>query len=412
MNTKNTFSIFTFGFYIKYFTSPFQLLEEYMMNNRTKIHANKRIFYIFLAYTCLMFNFQLYGQTGLGLKTVVIDPGHGGKDPGAIGYNKTMEKTVVLNVSLILGDLIKKEYPDIKLIYTRSTDEFIGLANRTKIANKAGADLFISIHANAVESRKAAGFESWVLGLHKSQAALEVAKFENSAILMEDDYEQTYSEFDPKDPDAYIALSMRQNAFLDQSIVFADLLQKDCTKKLGLKNRGVKQAGFMVLYRATMPAVLVELGFLSNIEEEKLLASSSGQQKLAAYLFEGFKKYKSHYDAVDESIVKGPTEIDVQPEELPEDPSSENEEGVLFKVQIATSSTQIETTPENFKGLNSVEVYLSGKFYKYTYGKCRSFSEAKVLLKQVNEAGFNTAFVTAFEDGSRIELKEAIDKTK
>ena len=250
----------------------------------------------------MMFNFQLFGQTGLGLKTVVIDPGHGGKDPGAIGYNKTMEKTVVLNVSLILGEIIKKEFPDIELIYTRSTDEFIGLANRTKIANKAGADLFISIHANAVDNRKPAGFESWVLGLHKSQAALEVAKFENSAILMEDDYEQTYSEFDPKDPDAYIALSMRQNAFLDQSIVLANLLQKDCTKKLGLKNRGVKQAGFMVLYRATMPAVLVELGFLSNIEEEKFLASATGQQKLAEYLFEGFKKYKNHYDAVDESI--------------------------------------------------------------------------------------------------------------
>ena len=145
-----------------------------MMNNNTKIHANKRIFYFFLVYTC-MFNFQLFGQTGLGLKTVVIDPGHGGKDPGAIGYNKTMEKTVVLNVSLILGEIIKKEFPDIELIYTRSTDEFIGLANRTKIANKAGADLFISIHANAVDNRKPAGFESWVLGLHKSQAALEVA---------------------------------------------------------------------------------------------------------------------------------------------------------------------------------------------------------------------------------------------
>jgi N-acetylmuramoyl-L-alanine amidase len=382
-----------------------------MMNNNTKIHANKRIFYFFLVYTCMMFNFQLFGQTGLGLKTVVIDPGHGGKDPGAIGYNKTMEKTVVLNVSLILGEIIKKEFPDIELIYTRSTDEFIGLANRTKIANKAGADLFISIHANAVDNRKPAGFESWVLGLHKSQAALEVAKFENSAILMEDDYEQTYSEFDPKDPDAYIALSMRQNAFLDQSIVLANLLQKDCTKKLGLKNRGVKQAGFMVLYRATMPAVLVELGFLSNIEEEKFLASATGQQKLAEYLFEGFKKYKNHYDAVDESIVNDPKEKEEIPEKIPVSNPSENQEGVFFKVQIATSSTQIETTPENFKGLNGVEVYLSGKFYKYTYGKCASFSAAKDLLKQVNEVGFNSAFVTAFEDGKRIELKEAIDKT-
>ncbi len=358
-----------------------------------------------------MFNFHLIGQTGLGLNTVVIDPGHGGKDPGAVGYNKNMEKTVVLNVSLKFGALIKKEFPDMELIYTRSTDEFIGLAKRAKIANKAGADLFISIHANAVDNRKPSGFESWVLGLHKSQAALEVAKFENSAILMEDDHEQTYSEFNPNDPDAYIALSMRQNAFLDQSIVFADLLQKDCTKKLGLKNRGVKQAGFMVLYRATMPAVLVELGFLSNIEEEKLLASDSGQQKLAEHLFDAFKKYKHHYDAVDESIIKGPTDNESNPDGKPSELPVVDEDGVVFKVQIATSSTKIQTSPENFKGLNGVEVYLSGKFYKYTYGRCRDFTEAKKILKQVNETGFNTAFVTAFENGNRIELKDAIDKS-
>ena len=251
------------------------------MTKKTKIYANKRNFFFFLVF---MLSFQLQAQTGLGLKTIVIDPGHGGKDPGAIGKNlKTMEKTVVLNVSLLLGNMIKKDFPEIKVIYTRDTDEFIGLASRAKIANRAGADFFLSIHANAVDGNSASGFESWVLGLHKTKAALEVAKFENSAILMEDDHNQTYEEFNPQDPDAYIALSMRQNAFLDQSLVFADLLQKDCTKKLGIKNRGVKQAGFMVLYRATMPAVLVELGFLSNVNEEKLLASKEGQLKLAKH---------------------------------------------------------------------------------------------------------------------------------
>jgi N-acetylmuramoyl-L-alanine amidase len=360
-----------------------------------------------------MLSFQLQAQTGLGLKTIVIDPGHGGKDPGAIGKKlKTMEKTVVLKVSLLLGDMIKKDFPEIKVIYTRDTDEFIGLASRARIANKAGADLFLSIHANSVEGASASGFESWVLGLHKTKAALEVAKFENSAILMEDNHDQTYEEFNPQDPDAYIALSMRQNAFLDQSLVFADLIQKDCAKKLAIKNRGVKQAGFMVLYRATMPAVLVELGFLSNLNEEKMLTSKEGQLKLAKHLFESFKQYKSHYDAVDESIIKGVSENDVKQEKEAEQPKEDDQSGILYKVQISTSSSKIETSPSNFKGLNGVDVYLSGKFYKYTYGSCKRFNEAKVILNELNDLGYSTAFITSFENGIRTNLQEAIKKTE
>ena len=380
------------------------------MTKKTKICANKRNFFFFLAF---MLSFQLQAQTGLGLKTIVIDPGHGGKDPGAIGKKlKTMEKTVVLKVSLLLGEMIKKEFPKIKVIYTRDNDEFIGLASRAKIANKAGADLFLSIHANSVEGPSASGFESWVLGLHRTKAALEVAKFENSAILMEDNHDQTYQEFNPEDPDAYIALSMRQNAFLDQSLVFADLIQKDCAKKLSIKNRGVKQAGFMVLYRATMPAVLVELGFLSNLNEEKMLTSKEGQLKLANHLFESFKQYKSHYDAVDESIIKGVSENDVKQEKEAEQPKEADQSGILYKVQISTSSSKIETSPSNFKGLNGVDVYLSGKFYKYTYGSCKRFNEAKVILNELNDLGYSTAFITSFENGIRTNLKEAIKKTE
>lgn len=379
------------------------------MTKKTKIRANKRNFFFFLVF---MLSFQLQAQTGLGLKTIVIDPGHGGKDPGAIGKKlKTMEKTVVLNVSLLLGDMIKKNFPEIDVIYTRDTDEFIGLASRAKIANKAGADFFLSIHANAVDGPSASGFESWVLGLHRTKAALEVAKKENSAILMEDDHDQTYEEFNPDDPDAYIALSMRQNAFLDQSLVFADLLQKECTKKLGIKNRGVKQAGFMVLYRATMPAVLVELGFLSHPTEEKMLASKEGQLKLAKHLFESFKDYKLHYDAVDESIIKGVSENNVKQNNELIKPQEIDQSGILFKVQISTSSSKIETTPSNFKGLNGVDVYLSGKFYKYTYGNCKNFKEAKGVLNELKELGYSTAFITAFENGKRINLQEAINKT-
>ena len=354
----------------------------------------RNIFLVFLLPIC----FQIgYSQTGLGINTVVIDPGHGGKDPGAISPNNNYEKTVVLKVSLLLGEMIQKNFPEVKVIYTRNDDRFIGLAKRAKIANDIGADLFISIHANAIEIPSANGFETWVLGLHKSQAALEVAKFENSAILMEENNEQTYSEFDPNDPDAYIALSMRQNAFLDQSLILANAIQKDSKLKLGLRNRGVKQAGFMVLYRATMPAVLVELGFLSNPRDEKLLISKSGQIKLANHLFEGFKNYKNKYDNVDESLTKI-TEENINNKSL-----DLIDTGKIFKVQLATSSVKIPILPENFNGLKDVEVYISGKFYKYTYGLSPNINIINEKLVMAKKAGYESSFVISFQDGKRLD---------
>ena len=354
----------------------------------------RNIFLVFLLPIC----FQIgYSQTGLGINTVVIDPGHGGKDPGAISPNNNYEKTVVLKVSLLLGEMIQKNFPEVKVIYTRNDDRFIGLAKRAKIANDIGADLFISIHANAIEIPSANGFETWVLGLHKSQAALEVAKFENSAILMEENNEQTYSEFDPNDPDAYIALSMRQNAFLDQSLILANAIQKDSKLKLGLRNRGVKQAGFMVLYRATMPAVLVELGFLSNPRDEKLLISKSGQIKLANHLFEGFKNYKNKYDNVDESLTKI-TEKNINNKSL-----DLIDTGKIFKVQLATSSVKIPILPENFNGLKDVEVYISGKFYKYTYGLSPNINIINEKLAMAKKAGYESSFVISFQDGKRLD---------
>ena len=354
----------------------------------------RNIFLVFLLPIC----FQIgYSQTGLGINTVVIDPGHGGKDPGAISPNNNYEKTVVLKVSLLLGEMIQKNFPDVKVVYTRSDDRFIGLAKRAKIANDIGADLFISIHANAIEIPSANGFETWVLGLHKSQAALEVAKFENSAILMEENNEQTYSEFDPNDPDAYIALSMRQNAFLDQSLILANAIQKDSKLKLGLRNRGVKQAGFMVLYRATMPAVLVELGFLSNPRDEKLLISKSGQIKLANHLFEGFKNYKNKYDNVDESLTK------ITEENINNKSFDLIDTGKIFKVQLATSSVKIPILPENFNGLKDVEVYISGKFYKYTYGLSPNINIINEKLAMAKKAGYESSFVISFQDGKRLD---------
>lgn len=391
------------------------------MYNFIKYPAKKRFFLLFLIFnTVLLSNFSI-AQTGLGINTVVIDPGHGGKDPGAIGPSKTQEKDVVLSVALTLGDLIKSNFPDVKVIYTRSTDEFIGLAQRAKIANEAGADLFISLHSNSAANSSAKGVESWVLGLHKTKAALEVAKFENSSILMEDDHDQTYQDFNPNDPDAYIALSLRQNAFLDQSIKFADLIQKECVGDLKRHDRGVKQAGFMVLYRATMPAVLVELGFLSNPDDEKFLASKEGQEKLANEIYDAFSRYKNSTDEVDsalggngansndkeEKVVNGKEN---NPQKVEDNP---NTEGVNFRVQIATSSIKLETKPYNFKGMKDVESYISGKnIYKYSVGRYATLEEAKARQKEVKELGYTTAFIIAYEGEKRIDLQEAIKKTK
>lgn len=371
-----------------------------------------------LALALLMFVNFYWSQTGLGINTVVIDPGHGGKDPGAVS-GKTYEKDVVLNVGLELGKMIKKEYPKIKVIYTRSTDEFIGLADRAAKANKAGADLFISLHCNAAGNTSAHGAETWVLGLHKSAASLEVAKKENNAILMEDGHENTYEDFNPNDPDAYIALAMRQNAFLDQSLVFADFIQKNFVGDLKRHERGVKQAGFVVLYRATMPSVLVELGFLSNKEEGKFLASKEGQNKLAKELFDSFKSYKIHTDKVDgisgnvgedanETPVKEVVEV------IKEDPKEivETEAGIVFKVQIATSTLNLPTKPENFKGMVDVEMIPSGKWFKYFVGKYPTYEEAKARQTEVREKGYDTAFMVAYEDGKKVDVSYAAKKSK
>lgn len=385
-----------------------------MITNYIKYYAKKRNFSFFLALVLLLFSNILISQTGMGIKTVVIDPGHGGKDPGAIGIHKVKEKDVVLAVSLKLGELIKKNYPDVKVVYTRSTDDFIGLAERATVANKAKADLFISIHSNVAGNASAKGFEAWVLGLHKSEAALNVAKLENSSILMEDGHNSKYEAFDPSDPDAYIGLSMRQNVFLDQSLMFADLIVKDAVSNVHVKSRGVKQAGFVVLYRTTMPAVLIELGFLSNNEEEKFLGNNEGQVKLATTIFNSFSKYKTRRDKVD-GVITSPKIITAPKEKDVVNAVTNNESkvsSIQFRVQIATSQNKLETKSYNFKGMNDVDMYISGKFYKYIVGSYPKLDDAKRRLKAVKEKGYTSAFIIAFENGKRISVKDAIAKLK
>lgn len=230
------------------------------------------------------------------LRTVVIDAGHGGKDPGTVG--KTLkEKDVVLKLALKVGDYIEKNYPEVKVVYTRKTDKFIELAERANIANKNKADLFISIHANAIATPKTYGTETWVMGLHKSEENLAVAKRENSVILYEENHAEQYDGFD-NSPESYIMFSLMQNAYLENSLKFADRVEKQFKNKAGRHSRGVKQAGFVVLYKTAAPSVLVEAGFLSNETEEKFLATENGQDLIASGIYRAFKEYKSEVESI------------------------------------------------------------------------------------------------------------------
>jgi len=386
----------------------------YKTNLLNNSYAKKRIFLTFFISIALLFSTSAYSQTGLGIKTVVIDAGHGGKDPGAVAKTKLQEKDVVLDVSLQLGKLISASFPQVKVVYTRSTDVFVGLSKRAKIANDSGADLFISIHSNAAGNTSAKGFESFVLGLHKSEAALEVAKWENSSILMEEDHEQKYESFDPNDPDAYIALSLRQNAFLDQSLKLAHLFQENCVGDLKRPDRGVKQAGFLVLYKTTMPSVLVELGFLSNVEEEKFLASKSGRSSMAKELFDAFATYKEQNDKVDGTL-KSDLENQSKPLNAKKNDKvdfSEGNQSIVFRVQVATSKIKLELKPFNFKGMQDVDRIESGNKYKYIVGNYSSIEDAKRRQVEVRKIGYESAFVIAFENGKRLDLQKAIEKSK
>lgn len=231
------------------------------------------------------------------LRTVVIDAGHGGKDPGCVG-RRTRESRVVLKLALQLGRKIKREMPNVRVIYTRSTDHFVELAERSAIANRNRADLFISIHCNASpSSSRVYGTETYTMGLHKTQGNLDVAKRENNVILQESNYQQTYKGFNPNSPLAHIMLANYQHAFMGSSINFAEKVERSFRRHADRKSNGVKQAGFLVLWRTTMPSVLIETGYLTNPTEELYLMSEDGQEQIAGAIFKAFAQYKEEIEA-------------------------------------------------------------------------------------------------------------------
>lgn len=345
------------------------------------------------------------------LKTVVIDPGHGGKDSGARG-RKSKEKDIVLDISLKLGTYIEENIPDVKVIYTRTTDVFVPLDERANIANKNKADLFISIHCNGNKDSRAYGTETFAMGLHKTDGNLEVAKMENSAILFEEDYTTKYEGFDPHSAESYIIFSFLQNTFLEQSLNYAAFVENEFETRALRKSRGVKQAGFLVLWKTTMPSVLVETGFITNASEERFLMSTSGQEYIASAIYRAFKSYKSAIEAKSKFIAKVDSSR-LKKDTITENEMNENISGsIQFKVQIASSSNSIPTTSEFFKGFENVEEFEFNELYKYTVGSTSSF-EKIVQFKKIVEEKFPDAFIIAVdENNSIIPLNEALEKIK
>lgn len=298
----------------------------------------KRATYLFLVFGVILMSNTLPSTVSEKKFTVVIDPGHGGSDPGNLGTGRLerTEKDISLDVALIVGEYIRIHYPEVSIVYTRKTDVFPTLARRVQIANDAVADLFISIHCNANDNKSATGAETFVMGLHKSDESMKTAMRENASIYLEKDHEKNYKGFDPKNPDTYIILSMRENAFLDKSISIAKNVQDQFRTRVGRKDRGVKQAGYYVICFTNMPSILVELGFLTNQDEEDFLHSDEGKTYMASAIYRAFKDFKEK----EAPSAKPPVDIPVKAPEI------------VREKQEKTETKTTTTTPENNAGAN------------------------------------------------------------
>lgn len=361
--------------------------------------------------------FTLFAVVNLSAKdfTVVIDAGHGGKDPGAISANKKIyEKNVTLAVALMVGKSIEENHPEVKVLYTRKTDKFVGLNDRARMANKANADLFISIHTNAAKNRSARGAETYTLGIEeeRTERNLEIAKRENGVILLEENHEKQYANFNPNSPESYIIFEFIQSEYVKESIHIAQYVQENLTSDANRHDRGVRQAGFLVLNATSMPSILVELGYISNAEEAKYLASNSGQKKMSQCISKAFDKYYADLlkQSAEASAVNTPTTLEDKAEDEAEETQSQtaaNEEVPVFKVQFLSSSKKLGKGDSAFKGLSPVEYYYDKGLYKYTYGASTNYNEILRTKRKVNEK-FKDAFIVAFIKGERVDTQQAI----
>ena len=361
--------------------------------------------------------------------TLVIDPGHGGKDPGAIG-KKGKEKNINLNVALKLGNLIKENCKDVNIVYTRQKDTFVALDRRAQIANNAKADLFISIHTNSVAKGKTVrGTETYTLGLHRTEDNLEVAKKENSVILIESDYEQRYAGFNPNSAESYIIFEFLQDKNMEKSVRLATDIQKQFRNTAKRIDKGVHQAGFLVLRETTMPGVLVELGYISNPDEERYLLTEAGTSALAKSIYQAFLSYKKKFDMGDTTrpaLAKTPEKVQEpapaqkpKTQSKPQTPNKPKNEPTkstqsdkpIFKIQFLTSDKKLPAGSKLFKGLTPVGHYQEKGIYKYTYGESYDYNKVLRTKRQISSK-FKDAFIIAFKNGKKMNVNEAIKEFK
>ena len=363
--------------------------------------------------------------------TLVLDAGHGGKDPGNLGTGRysTTEKDVTLDVTLKLGAYIEENLPEVKVIYTRKDDSFPALRERVRVANEAQADLFVSIHCDAFDNPGARGSSTYVMGMHKSEESLRVAMRENASMFKEEGYERNYDGFDPNDPDTYIALSLRQNVNLDASLTLGAAIQQQFKERVGRRDRGVKQAGFYVISYTTMPSTLVELGFLTNPEEEDFLQSENGKAYMASAIYRAFRDTylasrsdlkqdtsteTGDQEAASEHAGSAHMEDDTQGSDIPAsaedeplDTTSTTGSEVWFGVQILTAESALPPDSPDLRGHSEAKPYIRHGLYKYVTGHHANPDQAHEAKKALRAEGFEGAFVVAFDGETQIPMSRA-----
>lgn len=357
---------------------------------------------------------------------VTLDAGHGDHDFGAV-YSGRVEKNINLALVLKVGKILEQN-SKIEVIYTRKTDVFIDLIERANIANRADANIFVSIHCNANKNTAASGTETYVMGMSKVASNLEAAKKENSVITLEKDYKEKYEGFDPNSPETMIGMTLMQEEYLENSISLAGKIE-DRFADLGkdIRQGGVKQAPFMVLHKAYMPRVLIETGFISNTTEGNLLNSEEGQNEIASAIADAIVSYKREYFSVDatdtfterpvQKNVEKPTKDTVSVDKskpvievsaVTKDANTIDSSGTIYKVQLSSSTKKVELKPSNFKGLTSISIASEGKFFKYMYGETANYNDAKRLLEEAKSKGYDSAYLIAFKNGEKISVQDAI----
>ena len=343
--------------------------------------------------------------------TIVIDAGHGGRDPGAMGKT-TREKDINLAIALKLGKKIEQGIEGVKVHYTRTTDIFLPLQDRANFVNEKGADLFICIHTNAVENPNVKGVETFTLGLSKAESNLDVAMRENAVILLEDGYKANYQGFDPNSVESYIMFEFMQDQYIDKSLSFAVLVQNSMTGKCERYDRGVRQAAFWVLHKSACPSVLIEVGFITNSQDEKYLASEAGKTAMADAIYNAVVEYKKDIDKKNGVIiVKKSQQTTAKTDDNTQDTPFAN--GLCYKIQIAAVKSELSSNDPSFKGLTPISYYKENNYYKYTYGETSTFKAIEQLRKEIKNK-FPDAFVIAFKDGKKINVKTAqqLEQTK